>query len=58
MSLGYIHVKDDIADASAFATFIAANPTHFKLGSLVVVADGTLFLVKDSAGTYVTVDVT
>lgn len=57
MSKAYIQVKSDIADAAAFATFIAANPTHFKLGTHVVVADGTEYLVQDNAGTYVTIGV-
>jgi len=51
---GYIHVRDDIANTAAWVTFIAANPTQYKKGSIVVIADGVAFLVQDSAGTYVT----
>lgn len=49
MSKGYIHVRADLADAAAVETFAAANPTHFKLGSLIVAADGTICIVTDGA---------
>jgi len=51
MSKGYIHVRADLADAAAVEAFAAANPTHFKVGSFIVAADGTCCIVSAADGT-------
>jgi hypothetical protein len=47
----YTHVRTDFATAAAVATYCAANPTKFMLGSRIVAADGSVSVVIDSSGT-------
>jgi hypothetical protein len=49
MSKAYIHVRTDLADAAAVETYAAANPTQFKLGSLIVAANGAICIVTVAA---------
>ena len=46
----YTHVRTDLADAAAVETYVAANPTQFVVGSLIVAADGALLIMTTVAG--------
>ena len=45
MSKQYIQSKPDIATSAAAVTYIAANPTQFTTGTIVIAADGSATIV-------------
>jgi len=57
MSKGYIHVREDLADAAAVEVYVAANPVQYPKGNQIVAADGTLCYV-DEAGSCLLVTAT
>lgn len=46
MAKAYIQYRTDIASAAALDTYVAANPTQFTPGTLIMTADGTLHVIK------------